>query len=369
MGHPPLNVCSGAGVGTLPANQHDAILYNVPLAMESKTSIINTHKLIKSAKAIILFQDSGGFQLHEELAAGKTVTFDVDKEVRENGILNLTPEHLIKAAKEFKPDAMVSLDNPIPKITNPTAAMQDINFLEHHGFNLRWAKETSRLRSKHCPEIKLFVPVQCYRLSHLDQFLEDFGDTPCDGFSIPVRNHSPFAIAVFMFKLYHSGCRKIHILGTFTFRTISLASYFARHYFDFVSLDCTLWRSDADLSKYYWPLDLRSLQLKNHYSIDESVKNECQCPWCKGKTFTMIKNLPFAEQSGLLRRHNYWTIGQCMIEFYNHADTALSLKTFLSEHSGRKKEIKQIYNYLNMLEQLKDEKPETAIELLNKAFC
>lgn len=368
MGH-PINVCSGAGVGTLPANQHDAILYNVPLAMESKTSIINTHKLIKSAKAEIPFQDSGGFQLHEELAAGKTVTFDVDKDVRENGILNLTPEHLIKAAKEFNPAIMISLDNPIPEIKKPTAAMQDIKFLEYHGFNLRWAKETSKLRGKHCPEIKLLVPVQCYRLSHLYQFLEDFGDTECDGFSIPVRNHSPFDIAVFMLKLYHSGCRKIHILGTFTYRTIALASYFSMHYFDFVSLDCTLWRSDAELSKYYWPLDLRTFRLKENDFIDESVENECQCPWCKGKTFTKIKNMPHAERSGLLRRHNFWTIGQCMTEFYNHAETALSLKNFLSEHSGRKEEIKEIFNFLNMLEHLKDEKPDKMVELLNEAFC
>lgn len=364
-----INVCSGAGVGTLPANQVESILYNVPLAIKNKNSIIDTQHLIDEAKPRILFQDSGGFQLHETLAAGGSVTFDPHKGVDNNGILNLTPQHLIAAAKIFNPHIMISLDNPIPEIKNATHADKQIKFLEYHGYNLRWAKESSRLRGKHCPEIELFVPVQCYTLQQLNYFLEDFGDTLCDGFSIPQRNHEPAEIAVFMLRLYHSGCRKVHILGTFKLRVIALAAYFARNYFDFVSLDCTLWRSDAELSKYYWPLDLRPVRLKDEYSIDEKVEIPCQCPWCEEKTFTKIKNMPYTEQTGLLRRHNYWIIEQAMREFYNHAETALSLKTFLSEHSDRKKEIKEIFNFLNMLEQLKGEKPETEIDLLNKAFC
>ena len=364
-----INVCSGAGVGTLPSSQVDSILYNVPQAIENETSINNTQRLINEAKPRILFQDSGGFQLHQTLATGGSVTFDPHKGVMNNKILNLTPQHLISAAKIFNPHIMISLDNPIPKIKNATHADMEIKFLEHHGFNLRWAKETSRLRSKYCPEIELFVPVQCYNINQLNYFLEDFGDTPCDGFSIPVRNHESVEIAIFMLKLHQHGCKKVHILGTFTFQVISFAAYFARHYFDFLSLDCTLWRSDAELSKYYWPLDLRAVRLKDEYSIDESVENPCQCPWCKGKTFMQIKNVPYADQSGFLRRHNYWVIEQAMREFYNHAETALSLKTFLSNNSGRTKEIDQVYNFLSMLEYLKDEKPDTLIELLNKAFC
>jgi len=258
-----INVCSGAGVGTLPADQVDAILYNVPQAIDKTMSIIDIKTLIDEAKPRILFQDSGGFQLHQALVKGEKVTFNPTKDVMNNKILNLTPEHLIKAAKIFHPHIMISLDNPIPRIKHATPADQEIKFLEYHGYNLRWAKESSRLRNKHCPEIELFVPVQCYTLNQLNYFLEDFGDTPCDGFSIPVRNHEPTEIAVFMLQLYHSGCRKVHILGTFTFRVIALAAYFCRHYFDFVSLDCTLWRSDAELSKYYWPLDLRPAELVN----------------------------------------------------------------------------------------------------------
>jgi tRNA-guanine family transglycosylase len=364
-----VNVGSGAGVGTLPANQMDAILYNVPQSIDSPTSILNTRKLIDEAKPRILFQDSGGFQLHEALVKGDKVTFDPTNDVMKDGILNLTPNHLIAAAMIFNPDIMMGLDNPIPEIKNATHADKQIKFWEYHGYNLRWAKESSRLRGKYCPEIELFIPVQCYTLQQLNYFLEDFGDTPCDGFSIPQRNHEPQEIAVFMLKLYHSGCRKVHILGSFALRVIALAAYFARNYFDFVSLDCTLWRSDAEYSKYYLPLDLRSVILKDNFSIDESVENTCPCPWCRDKTFLKIKNMPYPERHGFLRRHNYWAIEQAMREFYDHAETALSLKTFLSEHCGRKKEIQEIYNFLNMLEHLKDEKPETAIDLMNNAFC
>ncbi len=364
-----INVCSGAGFETLPANQVDAILYNVPQAIENKTSIANTHALIDEAKPKILFQDSGGFQLHQALVKGEKITFDPTKDVMEHKILNLTPHHLITAAKIFAPHIMISLDNPIPKIENATPAAKAIKFLEHHGFNLRWAKDTSRLRSKYCPDTKLFVPVQCYSVDQLNHFLDDFGDTPCDGFSIPVRNHDPVEIAIFMLRLHQTGCRMVHILGTFTFRMIALASYFARNFFDFVSIDCTLWRSDAELSKYYWPVDLRSVRLLDEYSIDESVENICRCPWCQKKTFTMIKNMPYAEKSGFLRRHNYWVIEESMRECYTHAETAFSLKNFLSQHSGRKEEIKNIHNFLSMFEHLKGEKPETVIELLDKAFC
>ena len=364
-----VSVCSGAGVGTLPADQVDSILYNVPQAIDKATSIIEVKSLIDRARPRILFQDSGGFELHQALVKGETVTFDPDLPVMMNGFLNLTPRHLITAAKIFAPNIMISLDNPIPKIENATPAAKEIKFLDHHGFNLRWAKETSRLRKIYCPEIELLIPVQCYSLDQLNRFLDDFGDTQCDGFSIPVRNHSRFEIAVFMLKLHQAGCRMVHILGTFTFRVIAIAAYFARNYFDCVSLDCTLWRSDAELSQYYWPVDLRTVRLLDKYSIDESVVNICRCPWCKNKTFTIIKNMPYAERSGFLRRHNYWVIEESMRECYANSATALSLRNFLMEHSGRKNEIKQIYNFLSMLEHLKDEKPDVAIELLNKAFC
>jgi len=79
----------------------------------------------------------------------------------------------------------------------------------------------------------------------------------------------------------------------------------ARHYFAWVSLDSTGWRLMAEYSSYVNPLSLKNQNIGYNVIIDENIRIDCQCPWCNGKTFTYIKNLPYTEKISFLRSHNF----------------------------------------------------------------
>ena len=64
----------------------------------------------------------------------------------------------------------MSLDFPIRKLEDPED--QEFEFNRKLGFNSRWAIETSELRDKFCPEVKLFVPIQAYNLNQLHLFMK-----------------------------------------------------------------------------------------------------------------------------------------------------------------------------------------------------
>ena len=151
--------------------------------------------------------------------------------------LNLTPQHVVKAAQKINPDIMISLDFPI--FTLSDQGEQEFEFRKKLGCNSSWAKETAELRQIYCPSINLFVPVQCYTLKQFDMFYDYIKDINFDGFSMPVRNMDLKEIALFLIKFYQMGIRKVHLLGTFSFFTIALAAYMARHLFDWISLDAT----------------------------------------------------------------------------------------------------------------------------------
>ena len=113
----------------------------------------------------------------------------------------------------------MGLDFPIKKIQEKEK--QEVEFRYKLGFNVDWAIRTAELRQKYCPGIKLFIPIQCYTLQHLDLFVRLIGNIPFDGFSMPVRNLSLAEIAVFLMKFYAMGIREIHLLGTLQFLTDS----------------------------------------------------------------------------------------------------------------------------------------------------
>ena len=182
-----VNFCAGATIDVLPAKRVPAMLLSVPQYASTPDQIRTSREMLAAAGTEERMLDSGGYQLwlaerngicptHDE---GRPVTF-TDKEA------NIGPRHVVEAAAAIKPTIVMALDYPIRTLSG--ASEQEHEFLGKLGFNLTWARETSRLREELCPAVKLFIPVQCYSLAQFDRFRELLGDTRFEGLSMPIRN-------------------------------------------------------------------------------------------------------------------------------------------------------------------------------------
>ena len=181
---------------------------------------------------------------------------------------------------------------------------------------------------------------------------------------MPVRNLSIAEIAVFLMKFYGMGIREVHLLGTLQFFTIALSAYSAVHLFDWVSLDATTWRIAAEKANYLNPHDLSIERMMENVRIDENLPMDCPCPWCTGRTYSYIKNLPYTEKTAFLRSHNYWVTMKVCRELYQNATTLSSLKGYLMKVSSRPEKVRELVRILEILEICKDLDISAAQELL-----
>ena len=188
------NACSGGSKGNLPATEIKAFLINTPSLAESKNSIQQTVELLEQIKAELVILDSGGFQLYliehpkkdnpdyadrNDDASGdnkqkieKIITFDRNEELYDKNnkdIFNLVPRHVVETAMKIKADIMISPDLPVPPIKYIGEA--EYQFMKAFKFNVVCANETLDLRDKYCPNTEIFIPIQCYNLKQLDEFL------------------------------------------------------------------------------------------------------------------------------------------------------------------------------------------------------
>jgi tRNA-guanine family transglycosylase len=309
--------------------------------------------MMKSAKVKFSMLDSGGFQLHQAEELNKTITFDESKPVIcTESEINLAPKHVIIAATKLTPYIVVGLDFPIRKITDPDE--RELEFMGKLGFNVRWAIESAELRKAFCPEVKFYLPIQCYDLNHLDLFLKLIGDIDFDGVSMPVRNLSINEIALFMLRFYQLGIKRIHLLGTSKFFAIALSAYMARNLFDFVSLDATTWREQAQYAVYLNPHDLSSEIIPSDITIDEKISIDCECPFCRGKTFTYIKNLPQTDKIAFLRNHNWWVTEKATRDLYKNCGNLVQFEKFLKRRCQRAEKIDEFFSTLSLIDALKD---------------
>jgi len=344
--------CAGTSIETLPGEHTDAILINVVNNGSNDKSIKKTKELLRKSKAKIVMLDSGGYQLLVAEEGGTEIICDKDKPIDYSGKLNLTPWHVINAAKKICPDVMMSLDFPIRKFSHQEE--QEVEFRKKLGFNVTWTKEVSELRQKHCPQISLFVPIQCYTMEQLDIFQNLIKDIHFDGFSMPVRNMTLKEITLFLIRFYQMGIRQVHLLGTFSFFTIALAAYMARHVFDWVSLDATTWRIMAERNIYLNLHNLSAETVSFNSIINENIKNDCTCPWCKGKTFTYIKHLDYDDKVSFLRCHNFWVIENISKKLYDNSDRINKLDAYLRSQCKNMNKVEKLYNILSLMDVSKD---------------
>jgi tRNA-guanine family transglycosylase len=348
-----INFCAGVEFHVAPAKHVDNVLVNVPDDACSDSAIISTQRMLKAFKTEYVISDSGGFQIFMAEKNGIKISFDENRPVIRNEFeINLTPAHVVDAAAKLRPDIFVGLDFPIRNFIESNE--QKLEFMRKLGFNVIFAKECFERRSKVCPEIQYFQPIQCYNLEQLDQFMEMIIGVKYDGFSMPVRNLSVSGIILFMIRFYQMGVRQVHILGTSKIMVIAVAAYMARHLFDWVSFDATTWRKWAEYSLYMNPHNLLQERIAQDVIIDENIPMDCQCPFCKGKTFTFIKNLPETERTGFLRSHNWWVIETASRDLFEASRNALALKRCLRSRGVATKDIDQLCAGLSRAYSLKD---------------
>ena len=342
--------CAGVNADILPAKNINAILLNVPDNGGDEKAIRNAKKLIKISGAKHVMLDSGGYQLIKGEGEGLEIGYDEKGPIRQEGKINFTPRHVIRAAVGLQPDIMVGLDFPIAKIDD--REKREIEFRKKLGFNASWAIETAELKEKYCPESRLFIPVQCYILEHFDLFFRLIQGVRFDGFSMPVRNLSFGEIVLFLMRFRELGVKQVHLLGTSKIMIVALCAYMARHFFDWVSFDATSW--SAKYGNFLNPHDLSSEWLAPEMTIDESIPMDCDCPWCKGKTFSYIKNLPLTERTAFMKCHNHWVIEKAVQESYGNSGTLSQLRAFLTRRCRDKEQVEEVCRSLNVAALFKD---------------
>jgi tRNA-guanine family transglycosylase len=348
-----VNFCAGTNSNILPAKDVDAILVNVPYNGIGAKAIKDTNLMFDYAACEYRFLDTGGYQYAVAEADGREIINDSSKPaICDKTTLNLTLDHVFYAMANLNINMANAMDFPIKKY-----GTDEENTFEFHkkvGFNLHWGKESARLKNLCCPDVELFLPIQCYDLDQLDYFLTHLGSVEFDGYSIPTRNFSINELALFLVRFYQLGIKKVHILGTSQFFTIAMAAYMARHYFEWISLDATTWREQAQNGNYLNQYNLMPEKIYN-VTIDERIENDCICPFCKDKTFTYIKNLPQTERVDFLRCHNFWAIEKVTRELYDSAGTILTLEKYLKKKSSDVEKIDELIKILSLLDMYKGE--------------
>jgi len=88
--------------------------------------------------------------------------------------------------------------------------------------------------------------------------------------------------------------------------------------------------------------------------IDDDIKIDCQCPWCKGRTFTYIKNLPYTEKSAFLKSHNWLVIDRAAKELYENCDTVFTLQQHLLTRCPDTKEIEKLCSVLSIIDAMRE---------------
>lgn len=341
--------CAGASIDVLPAKKVRNVLVNVLTNGINERAIRDTLSMFAYAGTENRFLDSGGYQIYEAEEQKKEMPFDPNSPLaNSNDRINISPNHVIEIASRLSPHMMTALDFPIRTLNDKAEREQE--FLRKLGFNIKWAVDASMLRGRHCPQVQLFLPVQCYSLDQFELFKRSIGDISYDGLSMPLRNLEVPEIALFLLRFHQLGVKKVHLLGSTSFFVMALSAFFARHFFEWFSLDATTWRFVAEHKGYLNPNDLSWENIGDEVLVDENIPMICQCPFCENMTFTFIKNLPYANKVAFLRSHNFHVIEKAGEDLYENASDLLRLERFLRRCSPRVKDVDDLIRCLSIID-------------------
>ena len=216
--------CAGADINNLPAQHVSALLFNTLDHGANDKKIENAKQMCRIAKPNHVILDSSGFQILEAQRKGKILTFDSNRPMKNTAkYLNLSPEHVMQVAAIHQPDIVVGLDRPILKLKGDV--QQCLEFFKKRPLNVQWAYRSYAWKNAQIPGAQYFQPIQCYNLDQLDIFLNDIAGVLFDGVSMPIRNLKTAELALFLVSFYQRGIRRVHLLGTSNFETITICAY------------------------------------------------------------------------------------------------------------------------------------------------
>jgi hypothetical protein len=135
---------------------------------------------------------------------------------------------------------------------------------------------------------------------------------------------------------------------------IALSAYFARHLFEWVSLDATTWRLAATHNAYMNPLDLSKINIRTHSSVVENLTMMCQCPFCSNTSFQLIKDLPYTDRATLLRSHNFYVTKEQAQALHANAIDPVTFETFLNTRTQKTKLIRDILDCISLIDMFKN---------------
>ena len=332
------------------------ILINPVEHAETEAKLERTKRLFEVTRTRNIILDSGGNSIFNAEARGKDIVYDSSRPIESKRQLNLSPAHVIKAARKLKPNVVVALDWPLKK-TN-TNEEQENEFRKKLSINLEWATETVKLRNKYCPEINLLIPIQAKTLEQLDEFMAGLSGLKFTGVSLPYRNIDPHLTVLFLTRLNQLGIQYVHILGTTNFAYMAIAAYFARQgRFKLISMDSRSWKMNAVKGRGFMsPHNLLTCKIDEQTKIPYSLKNDCNCKFCKYVTFKQITTKRSKHRSRFLSRHNAMVTEQVSKDLYQNAKSLAQLEHFLNHKKNpRDPKVKQVIDALSLADVLKDE--------------
>ena len=362
-----INFCAGANEDVLAAAVVDALLVNVPQNLTNEVALAKTQSLIAKAGATYVMQDSGGYQFYSMEQMGGKIGFDPYKPLicRQPIEINLAPSHVIDAAVKLRPNIMTGLDWPINKLKNHFD--RDVEFMKKFGFNIKWIQDIVDLKARRCPDIPLFLPIQCFDLNQFKYYEIYLRDLPYDGISLPTRNLDAAAIILLLMKFHSMGIRKVHLLSVSNLTGIAIACYFAKNLFDWCSVDATTWRLSAEYGSYLDPnsLKLRKFDPTQNFNFSEI----CDCPWCSYRTYFHFLDTPMTDQTSFLRCHNYYIIKKAGEDCWAHSASARDLGRCLTARVGTNdKNVNRLIQSLTTIEIVGDSNISVLKDLLNVKF-
>ncbi len=319
----------------------------------SDLKIKSTNRRINATKPDFKILDNGGFNRHQKEKKGIPTLYDSTKPMVYQGMLNPMPIHLVQAAEETQPDVIIASDDPVLDIKDIDA--QEEEFKKKLPNNVKWAIQTVELVEQYCLDVLVYLAFQGYSLKHIDIFFGAIGSINIHGVSMPIRGQSIGKTALFLVKFWQMGFKNLHLLGTSALFPMALAAYFARNFFEFVSLDSRGSKIAASHNEYKNPNNLTSVNVGGDVEIDRSVYMDCICPACKGRSFSYFQNIPYSFRRVLLCTHNFCAIENMGQELLKNATSVNSLINFLRRNTNRIKEIEQLYTVLSLVESLKNQ--------------
>jgi hypothetical protein len=332
--------------------------------------IKTTMRLLEASRFENLLVDSCGYYLYTAEENGGKISHNPSEPARKNGNnINLAPIHVVNAAAKTRATEVIGLDFPL-KGRIPTNG-QDKEFRRKKKINIRWAKETVELHQKLCPDIGLLIPFQCYTLAQQDECLHELRGLSFYGVALPTRDLTPMQLGLFLHRFYQVGIRRVHLLGDTSFLRMALFAYFARHFFKKTSVDSTTWLKRAINSTYWNPHNLSGIVINAETEIDPSIKMDCHCAHCSGRTFSDVKHIPFTDRVFFLLNHNHEAISRMAAQLYKHSKSIRDLENFIvsraTENQRQKQgrdELEDVIMTLSVIEALKDEDTRVLDKLL-----